>query len=105
MSSMTGTIYKMVIEVVASGSKATPVSVEVSYFNAQSDAANNISVTRLGFNEALPLPAVVSPGERWEVTQAFANTPVFTDTLQAKADAAGAAILAAGTYWAYYDYS
>ena len=103
MSSMTGTIYKIIIEVVDTDTRAVPVSVEVSYFNAQSGAPNNITMKRLGFNESLLLPAEVTPGERWEVTQAFANTPVFTDSLQAKADAAAMALYNANVYWNYYD--
>jgi hypothetical protein len=100
---MIGTIYKITIDVVDGNSRAVPVSVEIGYFTVAGGTAGNISVKRLGFNDSSVLPANVSPGERWEVTQAFANTPVFTDTLQAKADAAASAVLAAGPYWGYYN--
>ena len=102
MTSMTGTTYKITLDVVDTNTAAKPVSVEIGYFNAQVGAGNNISIKRVGYNENLLLPKTVSPGERWEVTQAFANTPVFTDTLQAKADAAAVAIKAAGVAWAAY---
>lgn len=100
---MIGTTYKIVIEVVDTNTRAVPVSVEVDYFTVETGTPGNISVKRIGLTESTAIPPVVLPGDRWEVIQAFANTPVFTDTLQAKADAAAVAVLAAGCYWAWYD--